>query len=298
MKVTILGNNSALPAHGRYPTAQIVEINEMPLLIDCGEGTQMRMQQFGIKSSRINHIFISHIHGDHYLGLVGFISSLSLLGRQRTLYVYCPAEIKDYVMMQLPWSLGFYIEFRIIAEDECGVLVDTAKFSVSCFPVTHSVPTHGFLVIEKKRKRVLDLARLREFEIPKYYYSKLTEGEDYTKTMGEVIKNEWVTLPGPKPKKYAYCADTLYTEDILPHIQGVDLLYHESTYLSANKEKALLRMHSTAEQAAQIASLAKVGKLLIGHFSSKYKELEPFLEEAEIVFKPTYLAIEGHTFEV
>lgn len=298
MKVTILGNNSALPAHGRFPTAQIVEINDMPILVDCGEGTQMRMQQFGIKSSRINHIFISHIHGDHYLGLVGFISSLSLLGRERTLFVYCPAKIKEYVLMQLPWSLGFHIEFRILSDAEHSVLIETEKFSVSCFPVLHSVPTHGFLFTEKKRKRTLIPQKLKEFEIPRYFYSKLAEGEDYKPQQGEYVKNEWVTEPGPKSKMYAYSADTLYHEDILSYVKEVDLLYHESTFLKENTEKALLRLHSTAEQAATMALKANVRKLIIGHFSSKYSDLRPFLTEAKAIFSNTEIAWEGQSFEV
>ena len=298
MKVTILGNNSALPAHGRFPTAQVVEINEFHFLMDCGEGAQMRMQQFGIKSSRINHIFISHIHGDHYLGLVGFISSLSLLGRVRTLYVYCPAKIKDYVLMQMPWSLGFTIEFTVISDAEDRILIETPKYSVACFPVYHSVPTHGFIFIEKKRKRALIPKKLQEYEIPKYFYSKLSEGEDYVNSNGERIKNEWVTTDGPQQKQYAFCADTIYDERIIPSTQGVDLMYHEATYLNDNILKATARLHSTAAQAAEIASKANAKKLIIGHFSSKYKDLNPFLSEAKAIFSKTELALEGSIFEV
>jgi ribonuclease Z len=298
MKVTILGNNSALPAHGRYPTSQVINISEQLFLIDCGEGTQMRMQQFDVKSSRIDHIFISHIHGDHYLGLVGLISSQSLLGRQRALYIYCPAKIKEYITMQMPWSLGFELYFYILSDSECTVLLDTPKVQISCFPVFHSVPTHGFLFIEKKRKRVLLPNKLKDYEIPKYFYPRLAEGEDYVNQQGETILNEWVTEAGHWPKRYAYCADTRFAPEILATIHGVDLLYHETTYLSDNHEKAKLRFHSTTIEAATIAKEAKVKSLIIGHFSSKYKDLGPFLTEAQSIFNVTMLAIEGQTFEV
>lgn len=298
MKVTILGNNSALPAHGRYPTAQVVNISEQLFLIDCGEGTQMRMQQFDVKSSRIDHIFISHIHGDHYLGLVGLISSQSLLGRERALYIYCPAKIKEYITMQMPWSLGFELHFYILSDSENTILLDTPKVQISCFPVFHSVPTHGFIFIEKKRKRVLLPNKLKDYEIPKYFYPRLAEGEDYVNQQGETILNEWVTEAGHLPKRYAYCADTRFASEILPIIQGVDLLYHETTYLSDNHEKAKLRFHSTTIEAATIAKDAQVKSLLIGHFSSKYKDLNPFLSEAQSIFNNTMLAIEGQSFEV
>jgi ribonuclease Z len=297
MKVTILGNNSALPAHGRYPTSQVVDINDQLFLMDCGEGSQMRMHQYGIKSQRINHIFISHIHGDHYLGLVGYISSLSLLGREKELHIYCPAKIKEYIIIQMPWSLGFEIVFHLIGDMERKVLVETEKFSVSCFPVYHSVPTHGFLFTEKKRKRVLIPKKLQEYEIPKYYYSKLAEGEDYIDKQGELVKNEWVATEGHPPKTYAYTADTRYAPEIVDDINQVDLLYHEATYLQDNMLKAIDRFHSTASQAAEIAKRADVGKLIIGHFSSKYKDLNPFLLESQQIFPSTELAFEGKTFE-
>lgn len=298
MKVTILGNNSALPAYGRYPTAQVVDISDQLFLMDCGEGTQMRMQQYGIRSQRISHIFISHAHGDHYFGLVGYISSMSLLGRQKKLYIYCNAFIKKVVDLQLPWNLGFEIEYRLLEEAESGVLLMHEKYEVSCFPVYHSVPTHGFIFSEKKRKRILLPDKLMEFKIPKYFYVKLTEGEDYITKSGITISNESLTLPGHPDKRYAFTADTRYNDDICTNIKGVDLLYHESTYLHENLEKAIERFHSTAQEAALIARQAECKKLIIGHFSSKYKELQPFLDEAKGVFTNTELALEGEVFEV
>lgn len=298
MKITILGNNSALPAYGRYPTAQVIEINEHYFLMDCGEGAQMRMQQFGVKSTRINHIFISHMHGDHFYGLVGFISSLSLWGRERELYLYCPKEIKSILEFQLKWDLGFTIIYKLIEEGERLILIDEEKYEVSCFPVYHSVPTHGFKFIEKKRKRVLLPMKLQQYEIPKYFYKNLTEGEDYETRDGALIKNEWVTMDGHPNKVYAFCADTRYAPEICDDIEGVDLLYHESTYLDDSQHKAVERFHSTAKEAAAIAKQARAKKLLVGHFSSKYKELDAFVDEAKTVFEFTELALEGMTFEI
>lgn len=298
MKITILGNNSALPAYGRYPTSQVIEIHEQLFLMDCGEGAQMRMQQFGIRSARINHIFISHAHGDHFYGLVGFVSSLALFGREKELSIYCPLEVKKILMSQLQWNLGFDIRFTILSDAEHTVLVDEEKYQVVCFPVYHSVPTHGFKFIEKKRKRVLVPHRLRDYDIPKYFYSRLTAGEDYIMKDGELIKNEWVTEAGHPNKIYAFCADTRYAPEICADIMDVDLLYHESTYLHDRQHKAIERLHATAQEAGMIAKQASVKQLLLGHFSSKYKDLQAFVDEASIEFENVALAIEGKTFEI
>lgn len=298
MTVTILGNNSALPAHGRHPTAQVLNCQEQFYLIDCGEGTQMRMAEYGIKASRIDHIFISHIHGDHYLGLVGLISSQALLGRVRKLTIYAPEEIKPIIDIQLPWDLGFTLEFITLKPFETQVFSVASTLEVTAFPVYHSVPTHGFVFREKKRRRKLLPEKVREYDIPKYFYRFLCEGQDYEMPDGSLIKNEWVTEVGPPDPVYAYCADTRYAPEIVPFINKAHLLYHEATYLNDNIEKAKYRFHSTAEQAANIASQANVGQLLIGHFSSKYKNLDPFLTEARAVFPSTDLALEGQTFSV
>lgn len=298
MTVTILGNNSALPAHGRHPTAQVLNCQEQIYLIDCGEGTQMRLAECGFSASRINHVFISHFHGDHYLGLVGFISSQSLLGRVRPLHVYAPPELKPVIDLQLPWDLGFPLEFIPLQPFETQVFKVASTLEVTAFPVYHSVPTHGFVFREKKRRRKLLPEKVREYDIPKYFYRFLCEGLDYEMPDGSVIKNEWVTESGPPDPIYAFCADTRYAEEIVPFINNAHLLYHEATYLNDNIEKAKYRFHSTAAQAAEIALKANVGRLLIGHFSSKYRVLEPFLNEARAVFPATDLALEGETFAV
>ncbi|MBK7690135.1 MAG: ribonuclease Z [Bacteroidetes bacterium] len=298
MKITILGNNSALPAFGRYPTAQIVDIQQELFLMDCGEAAQMRMKQYDIRSHRINNIFISHAHGDHYFGLVGFISSMSLLGREKKLHIYCNSFIKKVIELQIPWNLGFEIEYRFLEENEKGVLLSNEKYEVSCFPVYHSVPTHGFLFVEKKRKRILLPERVQHFEIPKYYYSKLTEGYDYIDKNNRVITNEEVTVKGLPFKRYAFCADTIFSPSICEDLVAIDLLYHEATYLQDQIQKAKERFHSTAMEAAEIAKMAQCKKLIIGHFSSKYRDLNPFLEQAKSIFENTELAIEGSVFEI
>ena len=298
MKITIIGNGSALPAYGRFPTAQVIEINQQLFLIDCGEGTQMRMKQFDIKSMRINHLFISHAHGDHYFGLVGLISSMALLGREKKLYIYCNAFIKKVIDLQIPWNLSFEIEYRFIAEGEHALLVQHEKYEVSCFPVNHSVPTHGFLFVEKKRKRILLPDKVKQYEIPTYFYSKLTEGEDYIDKYQQVIQNEWVTSEGNPYKKYAFCADTIFNPEICKYIHGVDLLYHETTYLEEHKEKAVRNFHATAKEAGIIARNAKVGRLMIGHLSSRYEDFEAHLIEARKEFYETVAATEGKTFVI
>lgn len=294
MKLTILGNNSALPAYGRNPTAQYLEHNGVAYLIDCGEGTQMRIQQYNLKLHAIDYIFISHLHGDHFFGLVGLLSSLSLLGRERSMSIFCPRGLKEIILIQLQFDLGFEIMWH--EDEEDGIILERKDLNVSQFRVYHSLPTKGFLFEEIKRKRKLNLDKVREYEIPKYFYSKLTDGCDYETKDGKIISNDLLTIENEPGSSYAYCADTRFALEIVPIIKGVSLLYHEATYLHTEIEKAKARLHSTAKQAAEIAKGAQVKQLLIGHFSSKYKDTLPLLEEAMSVFKYTRLATEGECF--
>lgn len=300
MHITILGNNSALPAYGRHPTAQAVEVNGELLLIDCGEGTQIQMQRFDIKWRKIHHIFISHLHGDHYFGLPGLINSMSLLGRTAPLHLYAPKELKpilDIMLQVADTRLSYELHFHSLP-DGADLLVDNKEFRVVTFPTEHRIACHGFKVMQKTKGRKLLPDKCREYEIPTYFFDRLKAGEDYERKDGFVVKNEWVTETGPKEKSYAYCADTLYTDSFLEHIKDVDMLYHECTYLEESAEKAKARFHSTARQAAMMAKKANTGKLLLGHYSSKYREVELFKQEAEVVFSDVVASVEGETYEV
>jgi len=300
MKVTILGNNSALPAFGRHPTAQAVTVYGEVLLLDCGEGTQIQMQKYGLRWRSVHHIFISHLHGDHYFGLPGLLNSMSLLGRTSPLHLYAPAELKpiiDAILEVADTVLAYPFYFHPLPTGSM-LLVDDPSFSVTCFPVEHRIQCHGFLVERKTRGRKIVPDKCNEYEIPAAYYEQLKQGHDYERKDGLLVKNEWVTEEGPAVKRYAYCADTLFTESFLDVIRGADTIYHECTYLEADAAKAVARFHSTAAQAARIAKMANAKQLLLGHFSSKYKELEAFREEAVAIFPNTFVSTEGIAYEV
>lgn len=297
--VTILGNNSALPAYDRHPTAQVVTLNEHLFLVDCGEGTQMQLSRYKVRRSRINHIFISHLHGDHYFGLPGLITSMGLLGRESDLHLYAPAPLQQIIQMQLDVAgivLPFTLHFHPLGDD--GVLVEHDKFTVESFRVFHRIDCWGIVIREKKKPRRIDKEKAVAYNIPAVYYERLKNGDDYETRSGEVIKNEWVTIPNTPGKSYAYCADTMFEPSIAERVKNVNLLYHETTYLKNLHERAATRFHSTTEQAATIAAKANAQQLLIGHFSSKYEELDEFLRETRECFPNTQLALEGVTYMV
>lgn len=300
MKVTILGNNSALPAFGRHPTSQIVSVGGILIMLDCGEGAQIQMQRFGMKWRKLEHILISHLHGDHYFGLPGLINSMSLLGRTAPLHVHAPARLQHIIQEILDVAdtvLAFPYYFHPLPEG-AAMLTDNELFSISCFPVEHRIACHGFLIERKTRGRKINPELCRQYEIPAYFYERLKQGEDYIQKDGSVVKNEWVTEDGPSPKRYAYCADTIYTESFLPYIQNVDTIYHECTYIHEEVEKATARYHSTAKQAAELALKANAKQLLLGHFSSKYKELHQFYDEASAIFPNVFVTQEGAAYEI
>jgi len=295
--VTILGNNSAVPAFNRHPTSQLVTLNDQLFLIDCGEGTQTQITRYKIRRSKIGYIFISHLHGDHYFGLIGLITTMGLLGRKQILTIYGPAQLKDIIQLQLSVAntiLPFELEFHALETEK--VIVDHPKFTVSCFATQHRIACWGFIFKEKKMPRKIDPAKCLEFEIPSAFYNQLKNGEDYQRKNGTLINNDWVTFANSPSRSYAFCADTLYNESIIDKIEKVNLLYHETTYLKDMELRAAERFHSTTNQAAAIAKKANVGKLLIGHFSSKYEDLTDFLTETSADFQQTDLAIEGITF--
>jgi ribonuclease Z len=298
--VTILGNNSALPMHDRHPTSQVVSYDENLFLVDCGEGTQIQMNKFKIRRSRIKHIFISHLHGDHYFGLPGLLTSYGLNNRQEPLYLHAPEPLMEILDLQLKVAstqLPYELHFHPIPE-KGGLLVNEKKIEVHAFPVIHRIPCWGFLFREKPKPRKLDMDRLIQYRIPSSFYPRLKAGDDYCLPDGTLIKNEEVTTPGPESLSYAFCADTIYTESFLDNIRGCTLLYHEATYLDSLRERAAERFHSTAKQAAELALKAETNQLLLGHFSSKYEGLDEFLSEAREVFPSTQLAIEGSCYSI
>ena len=299
LALTILGNNSAIPAWDRNPTAHILQSLEECYLIDCGEGTQIQMAKYKIRRSRLHHIFISHLHGDHYFGLIGLLTSMSLLSRTQDLHLHAPAALEQIINLQLSVAgvqLSYPLYFHAITTE--NIIVDDNKITVKSFKVKHRIECWGFLFTEKKNPRKIDSVRISAYEIPKTFYEKLQKGEDYITKKGTIIPNEEVTVAGIKPKSYAYCADTIYDETLVEKIKFVDLLYHEATYLKNLQERAAERFHSTTIQAAAIAKKAEVKKLLIGHFSSKYEMLDEFLTEATEVFENTELALQGVSYRI
>jgi ribonuclease Z len=299
LAVTILGNNSALPAYDRHPTAQVVTLDEHLFLVDCGEGTQMQLSRYKMRRSRISHIFISHLHGDHYFGLIGLITSMGLMNREHDLHLYAPPQLKDLIAWQLnvaatvlPYTLHFHP-----LEGE-GTLVRTDKFEVKAFKVFHRIECWGFRFAQVKPPRKLNPVKALEFGVPAAFFDRLKQGEDYMTQGGQLIKNDWVTDPGAQPLSYAFAADTAYNEAVAEKVYGVDMLYHEATYLKDLEDRAAARFHCTTTQAALIAKKANVGKLLVGHFSSKYEKLDLFEQEAREIFPNTELALEGVTYKV
>ena len=299
LAVTILGNNSALPAFDRHPTAQVVTMEDQIFLVDCGEGTQMQMAKYKIRRSKINYIFISHLHGDHYFGLVGLLTSMGLLGRTQELHIFAPPNLEDIIGLQLKVAdiqLSYPLYFHPLTEE--GVIVREMKFEISCFPVYHRIECWGFRFREVRPLRRVNPEKARQHEIPSSFFDRLKWGESYLRKDGVLVDNQLVTEPATKPRSYAYTADTLFDQRVADHVKGVDLLYHETTYLKDLEEQAVKRFHSTTVQAATIASIAGVQRLIIGHFSSKYEKLLAFEQEARDIFPNTYHAIEGVTYKI
>ena len=300
-EVTILGSSSATPIFNRNPTAQTLNINDRLYLVDCGEGTQQQMLRFDVRASRIDHIFISHLHGDHYLGLVGLLSSLHLNGRKKALKIYCPPQLKEIIDLQLKYSettLQYPVDFKFTNPCVAEVILDNQDITVESIPLDHRIACTGFLFREKKRLRKLLKEKIEQAAIPVEYYSALKKGADYVAPDGRLFKNETLTLDSEEPKSYAYCSDTLYNEQYFEQISNATLLYHEATFLNNMLDRAGETCHTTALQAAQVALKTHAKKLLIGHFSARYKTLNELLDEARSIFPETELAIEGKVFMV
>ena len=299
--LTILGSSSATPTSERNPTSQLLNHAEKLFLIDCGEGTQVSLRRMHIHFQRIKYIFISHLHGDHFFGLIGLISSMHLLGRTKPLYIFGPEPLKEILDIQLKasqTSLLYPLEFRPTQAEKPEIIFEDELISVSSFPLLHRIPTTGFLFKEKPgelkiKKDVIDLLK-----VPVHLIPKLKAGADFMAIDGTLHPNSLFTQPPPRPRSYAFCSDTAYYENIIPEIAGADLLYHETTFMNNRVANAIEKFHSTTGQAATIAQKANVKKLLIGHYSARYDDLQPLLGEAKAIFPETELAEEGMVFEI
>jgi len=298
--LTILGSNASVPAHNRNQTAQLLNMMQVPFLIDCGEGTQLQLKKYKIKAQKIDHIFISHLHGDHYYGLMGLISSLHLYGRKNDLNIYGPPGLKEIITVNLKNSqthLNYKIHLREWIPGEHELLFENLHMTVHSFPLNHRINCSGFLFREKPKKRRLDKIKMTD-SISPLTMIRLKNGEDILDEHGNIkYASKDYTLPPSPSVSYAFCSDTKYDESILSYVQNVNLLYHEATFMNEMADRAADTFHSTAEQAALLAKKAKVKRLLIGHFSTRYKDLAPVLNEARAVYPATELAIEGTEYE-
>jgi len=300
MKVSILGCYSATPRTITNPTSQVLEINNQMYLIDCGEGTQVQLRKHKMKFSRINQIFISHLHGDHFFGLIGLISTFSLLNRPNDLHIYGPKGIKEIILLQIKLSKSYTkynLFFHELESNESELIFEDDKIAVYTIPLKHRVYTNGYLFKEKPGLRRINIDAATEKNIDVCYFNKLKQGSDLKQDDGTVIENETVTFDPLPTQSYAFCSDTVYNEEIIPLIENVDVLYHESTFLEQDIEKCIPTGHSTAIQAATIAKKANVKNLILGHYSTRYSDINLFKKEADTVFEPTFLADDGLVFK-
>lgn len=301
MKLTILGCYAATPRTLSNPTSQVLEIKNRVFLIDCAEGTQVQLRKSKVKFSKINHIFISHLHGDHFYGLVGLISTFMLLNRESDLHVYGPKGIKEIILLQLRASgsfTGYNLYFHELESKQSETIFEDDRVVVKTIPLKHRIYTNGFLFQEKNIERKLNIERVEHYQIDKLYYNKIKYGGDIKLENGTVIPNAELTFDPIPSKSYAYCSDTQYDESIIPIIENADYLYHESTFLESEAHLAEKTMHSTAIQAAKMARMANVKNLILGHFSTRYGDLSLFQKEAQTVFENTLLADDGKEFEM
>lgn len=302
LSLTILGCHSATPRVNAYPTSQYLEINNSHFLIDCGEGTQRQMRKYKVGFSKINHIFISHLHGDHFYGLVGLLSTYGILSREKELHIYGPKGIKEVTLLQLKISQShakYPMIFHELKSKESQLIFEDDKVSVRTIPLNHRVYTNGYLFTEKEKPRKLHMENIRNYnEIDRADYLNIKAGKDVILSTGEIVSNAELTLPPKKSLSFAFCSDTSYKPDIIPIIKNSDLLYHEATFLADREDLAIKTKHATSKQAAQIAKDAEVGQLIIGHYSGRYKDISLFQKEAKEIFENTELAEPGKVFKI
>jgi ribonuclease Z len=299
--ITILGCGSAMPTTLHNPPSQLVDMNDKLFLIDCGEGTQLQMRRYKTRMSKLHSLFISHLHGDHVFGLPGLLSTLSLLGRTGDLNIYAHKEI-DFLLNPILKHFVRNIDFKInlipINPNGKQLIFENKSIKIYSFPLKHRIATSGFLFEEIKTQRHIIREMIDFYQVPIRQIQAIKDGSGFATSDGTVIENALLTRLGTPPRRYAYCSDTAFSPEIVPHIEGVDLLFHEATFAESEAVRAKETYHSTARQAAEIAKLANVKKLIIGHFSSRYNELDKLLDEAKSVFPNTMLAKEGGVFNV
>jgi len=301
MKLTILGSSSALPTSGRFPSAHVFNAHERLFLIDCGEGTQMQLRKTRIRFAKINHIFISHLHGDHVFGLYGLLSTFSLMGRRNPIHLYAPENYDNILKSHLSdfdINLSFEVDFIPLSGNNPVIILDDKYLTVTSFPLKHRVPAYGFLFREKLSDRNIIKEYIDKYNIPPIRIPAIKKGEDFITSDGKIVKNEEITLPPPEPLSYAYCSDTKYFKRLASFVKEVSLLYHEATFDKTKEDLAEMTGHSTTLDAAKTALEANVGTLIIGHFSARYKDIAPLVDEARTVFPETYPAIDGKSYEV
>jgi len=299
--VTILGCSSATPTSDRNASSQLINHNEKLFLVDCGEGTQVQLRRNHFRFIRIDHIFISHLHGDHFFGLVGLISTMHLLGRKNRLHIYAPPELEDVILLQLRISattLDYPLHFHPTQAEISATIMENNYLEVITLPLNHRIPTTGFIFREKPGLRSINSKAVKEYNVPYTVFEVLKTGSDYTTPDGKVISNEKLTTTPAPSRSYVYCSDTAYYEAVIPAIEGVDVLYHETTFMADKATIAAEKFHSTTVEAATIALKAGVKKLLIGHYSARYDDLQPLCEETKTVFPESYLTLDGMVFDI
>jgi len=300
-EVTILGSGSATPTYARNPSAQVLHTEDEQFLIDCGEATQIQLARYKIKYHRINHIFISHLHGDHYLGLMGLLSTMHLQGRTTAIHIYAAAELEEIIQLHLKVSIStlrFEIFFHPLLFKTGQIIFENESIEVTEIELNHRIPCSGFLFKEKERPRKINKEKIEQYQIPLQMIPGIKAGEDFLLPDGKCIPNAELTTEPKKIRSYAYCSDTKYDEKVLEAVKGIDLLYYESTFLHEMLDRANETYHTTALQAGEIAKKAEVKQLLIGHFSARYSDTAILFKEAKQIFKNTLVAEEGKTFGI
>lgn len=299
--VTILGCSSATPTSERNPSAQIINHNEKLFLVDCGEGTQVQLRRNHFRFIHIDHIFISHLHGDHFFGLIGLLSTMHLLGRKKGLHLFAPAELEEVILMQFRVSatiLAYPLHFHPTQAETPATIMENNFLEVISIPLSHRIPTTGFIFKEKPGLRSINAAAVKEYNVPYSVFEALKAGSDFSTPDGKILSNELLTSAPATSRSYAYCSDTAYHEAVIPELAGIDVLYHETTFMADKAASAAEKFHSTTVEAATIALKAGVKKLLIGHYSARYDDLQPLLEETRTVFPESYLTHDGIVFDI